>query len=142
MAEPLRTRSPSDGAGPRSVLVVEDDRDLRGALGDLLRLEGGYAVSEAENGMDALLFLRTAPAPDLVVLDLDLPLMDGEELLAEMAADPALAGLPVVVVSSREAVRLPVEAVFQKPCPPEALLSALRRITTGRRADHQDGTRG
>jgi CheY-like chemotaxis protein len=141
MAEPLPTRSPSDSATPRSILVVEDDPELRGALADLLRLDGGYAVSEAENGIDALLFLRTAPAPDLVILDLDLPLMDGEELLAHIAADPALAGLPVVIVSSREGVRLPAEAVFQKPCQPDALLAALRRISAAGRAGDRDGTR-
>jgi CheY-like chemotaxis protein len=130
MAEPLCTRSPIDGA-LRSILVVEDDRELRGALADLLRLEGGYTVSEAENGIDALLFLRTGPVPDLVILDLDLPLMDGEELLAQIGADPTLAVLPVVVVSSRETARLPAEALFHKPCQPEALLAALRRICAG-----------
>lgn len=133
MAEPLRTRSPPDAAPRPSVLVVEDDRDLRGALADLLRLEGGYAVAEAENGLDALRLLRAAPTPELVILDLDMPLMGGEELLAQLGADPALAALPVVVVSSREGVRLPAEAVFQKPCSPEALLAALRRIVAGER---------
>jgi DNA-binding response OmpR family regulator len=141
MAETLRTRSSSESAALRSVLVVEDDRDLREALADLLRLEGGYAVSEAENGIDALLFLRTAPVPDLVILDLDLPLMDGEELLAQIGADPTLARLPVVIVSSRETIRLAADAVFHKPCHPEALLAALRRLSGGRAAEADD-TRG
>lgn len=141
MADTLRTRSSSESAALRSVLVVEDDRDLREALADLLRLEGGYAVSEAENGMDALLFLRTAPAPDLVILDLDLPLMDGEELLAQLGANPVLARLPVVIVSSRETIGITADAVFHKPCHPEALLAVLRRLSGGR-ADAAGETRG
>jgi CheY-like chemotaxis protein len=131
MAASRPTAPIAGGVSPsgRWVLLVEDDRELRGALADLLRLEGGYTVSEVENGLDALLLLRSAaPGPDVMLLDLDLPVMDGLELRARIAEDPALADLPVVILSSREPGRLAAEAVLQKPCHPEALLAALGRI--------------
>lgn len=114
----------------RRVLVVEDDRELRGALADLLRLEG-WEVDEAENGIEALLALRTGAVPDALLLDLVMPLMNGWELRNALLADPLLAGLPVVVLSGSDAERIDADAFLVKPCPPDRLLATLARLVPG-----------
>src|SRR4051812_49299899 len=100
----------------RLVLVVEDDEDTRGALSEVLADEG-YSVSEASDGATALRRLRSQ-RPDLMLLDLGLPEMPGEELLRTKASDPALAAIPVLVLSGapRPLPALPgVAAVVPKP---------------------------
>jgi CheY-like chemotaxis protein len=81
------------------VLVVEDDAPIREALCAVLR-DDGYAVAEAGDGQEALEFLRTHPTPRVILLDLMMPVMDGWTFLREQAADPALAGIPVVVITA------------------------------------------
>lgn len=116
------------GRSPRGrVLVVEDDRELRGALGDLLRHEG-YLADEAENGFEALLALRTGEVPDLVLLDLAMPVMTGWELCDALVADPLLARIPVVALTAHEPDGVRAELVLAKPCRPEKLLAAVARF--------------
>jgi len=81
----------------RRVLVVEDDADLREALVGLLVAEG-HEVEGVGDGRAALESMR-ARRPDVVVLDLMLPIMDGWEVLAVQRSEPGLAEIPVVVVS-------------------------------------------
>jgi CheY-like chemotaxis protein len=120
--------TPLREATRRRVLLVDDDREVRGAIADLL-LSEGFDVTEAEHGLEALLQLRTAvPCPDVVVLDLVMPVMSGWEFREAQLADPAIADIPVIVLSSRPAGGLPFAARLQKPCPPEALLETLRRV--------------
>jgi CheY-like chemotaxis protein len=111
----------------RLVLVVEDDEDTRDALGEVLADEG-YSVSEASDGATALRRLRSQ-RPDLMLLDLGLPEMRGEELLRTKASDPALTSIPVVVLSG--ATRPPelpgVAAVIAKPFDIEDVVALVRR---------------
>ena len=92
------------------VLLVEDDP------GDVLMTREAFADHDLDNtlhvvgdGVEALQFLRRegahadAPTPDLVLLDLNLPRMDGREVLAELKADPELRRIPVVVLTTSEA---------------------------------------
>src|SRR5512138_1873874 len=65
----------------RVVLVVDDDRDVREALALALEL-GGYLTVRAGDGLDALLALRTGPSPDVIVLDLEMPIMSGWDFRA------------------------------------------------------------
>ena len=90
----------------KTILVVDDERDIRESLGDLLR-EEGYDVIEAQNGVEALARLRenTHVSPCVIVLDLMMPVMDGYQFRAEQLRDSALAGIPVVVVSAEGNVR-------------------------------------
>src|SRR5437867_3855806 len=81
------------------VLVVEDNRAASEALAALLRLSG-YGVDTADDGIEALAYLRGNPPPFLVLLDLVMPRMGGREFLAAKAADPALAPAPVVILSA------------------------------------------
>jgi len=88
--------SPNSGG---TVLVVEDDSLARECMRMLLEREG-YAVSEAANGREALDRLRDGCRPALILLDLMMPVMDGWQFRAEQQSDPALAAIPVVVVSA------------------------------------------
>jgi CheY-like chemotaxis protein len=123
--------SPSPSASPSKglVLLAEDYRDTREALAIILR-DDGYSVKTAANGVDALAMLRLGVRPSVIVLDLMLPMMDGAELLGEMALDPNLADIPVVVITgarARESVLAfrNVRAVLRKPFPFLRLISAI-----------------
>src|SRR5207247_2102614 len=78
--------------------IIEDDPDLRDALGELLSGEG-YEVATAADGREGLRRLGAPPRPCLVLLDLMLPAMDGFEFRLRQLEDPALAAIPVIVFS-------------------------------------------
>src|SRR5688572_2385178 len=84
----------------RTVLVVEDDQDVCDSVCDTL-VDAGYAVARATNGRLALNALE-APneLPDLVLLDLMMPVIDGEQFLQEVRKDPRLSALPVVLLTA------------------------------------------
>jgi CheY-like chemotaxis protein len=84
-----------------TILVVDDEASARNALARLLRKEG-YEVETANNGREALEALEAAGAqrPDLVLLDLMMPEIDGLELLEILHADPHFKALPVVVLTA------------------------------------------
>jgi two-component system response regulator CpxR len=92
-----------------AILVVDDDRDIRETLGEIL-LHEGYRVEMAENGARALDIIRRGPAPVLVLLDLMMPVMSGWEFLELAETDEALAAIPVVVVSAMPAPLAPADA--------------------------------
>jgi len=85
----------------KTVLLVEDDCDLRDALQLVLKRKG-YRVTCAGNGQEALDTMRSpeAPSPSLILLDLMMPVMDGWEFRAEQLKDPALADIPVILIST------------------------------------------
>lgn len=105
---------------PGTVLVVEDDDDLRELLAMILEKEG-YRVLTAVHGGDALAVLAEAPeAPDLVLLDLLMPIMGGLEFRRRQLQDPRLAPIPVLILSGEgrptpELTALGVRRVVQKP---------------------------
>lgn len=115
----------------RRVLIVEDDDDVRGSLHMVLE-DDGWAVSLAPDGEAALEVLRAEPDAFAVVLvDLMMPRLGGVGLLGRKALDPAIAAVPVVVVSAIvDRVQLPdtgdVRAVLQKPVSIAGLLDAVR----------------
>ena len=122
-------RARRDGSEPL-VLIVEDDRAIREPLSVLLRGEG-YRVSLAENGQEALRKLRTEPSPDIIVLDLRMPVMDGWEFRAIQQQDPVLGLIPVVAISadgSAQAVTMSADAYLRKPLDPGDLLKAIDSI--------------
>ena len=122
-------RTRHDGDEP-SILIVEDDRAIREPLSVLLRGEG-YRVSLAENGQEALRKLRTEPSPDIIVLDLRMPVMDGWEFRAIQQQDPVLGLIPVVAISadgSAQAVTMSADAYLRKPLDPSDLLQTIEGI--------------
>ncbi|OHA07513.1 MAG: hypothetical protein A2934_03625 [Candidatus Sungbacteria bacterium RIFCSPLOWO2_01_FULL_47_10] len=82
----------------KNILVVEDDETLRGAISDKLRSEG-YAVLEAADGSEALR-IAFENHPNVILLDLMLPIMDGAEVLSELRKDAWGAKIPVIIVSN------------------------------------------
>ena len=107
------------------VLVVEDEADLRIALVELLSI-WGYRVMTACDGREALERLRTGQDPVLVLLDLQMPVMDGDELLDEVARHPPRRPLRIVVLSAnldvhRRTSHRAVTAALNKPVLPERL---------------------
>ena len=82
-----------------TILLAEDDEDLRGALRDFLQ-DAGYGVWTAANGKEALDCLRERGGACLILLDLMMPVMNGWELRAELARDPRLARIPIVVCTA------------------------------------------
>ncbi|HTV18000.1 MAG TPA: response regulator [Polyangiaceae bacterium] len=114
------------------VLVVEDEPDIREMMVALLESRG-YAVAAAADGADALAQLRAGRAPCLILLDLMMPVMDGWTFCREKGRDPALAGIPVIVVSAvsrqdRRNQALPVVEHISKPIQVESLLAAVARF--------------
>jgi two-component system, cell cycle response regulator DivK len=82
----------------KRILVVEDQEDNRQILRDLLR-SAGYDVIEAEDGQAGLALVKTQ-RPDLILMDAQLPVMDGYESTRRIKADPDLRSIPVIVVTS------------------------------------------
>ena len=110
------------------VLIVEDDADLREMMAHLLGLEGFGATSVA-NGREALEYLRHSDKPDVILLDLMMPVMDGWEFRREQQSDPALAHVPVVVMSALDGPRtanVQANAVLKKPLDFDRLLQLVR----------------
>lgn len=119
---------------PRDILVIDDDRDIRETLGEILAHEG-YRVALAENGAQGLELIRRGPPPDLVLLDLMMPVLSGWEFLEIAETDAALAEIPVVVVSAMPAPLAPedahggVKACLGKPLKLDQLLELVRRFS-------------
>ncbi|MBX3192041.1 MAG: response regulator [Labilithrix sp.] len=109
-----------------TVLVVDDDQDTVETMRDIL-LEEGHTVLCASNGKDALALALASP-PDLVLLDLNMPEMDGRAFLDVVRRVPALANVTVVVLSgAADAARVSCEAV-QKPLRLDTLLGLIDRV--------------
>lgn len=112
------------------ILVVEDDLDIRAMLVELL-LERGYQTHEATNGSQALAWLRETPRrPDLILLDLRMPVMDGARFRQEQQGDAAFSSIPVLLVSAElqgaeEAEELGVSAFLAKPFDVDELFSTI-----------------
>jgi CheY-like chemotaxis protein len=121
----------SDAAGV--VLLVDDDRDVRELHSLLLRLSG-YVVFEACDGVEALALLRRV-RPHVILLDLQMPNMDGRQFLERLRSRPDRADVPVCVVSGQpldETIR--VDAFLRKPFVEPALLEMVERLVKDRRA--------
>lgn len=116
----------------RTILVVDDEPLIAMALEAELT-DAGYGVVTAANGRQGLERLAEEPRPDLVLTDMMMPVMSGAEMLAAMAANPGLAEIPVVILSSLPEAIIRARAkgaaaILRKPYTAEAVLSAVVRI--------------
>ena len=109
---------------PRRVLVIEDDPEMRDALVEVLKLEG-YEVSSAPDGAAGLRDARRQQ-PNVILLDLMMPVMSGWEFRAQQKRDPHLATVPVIVMSAFDN-DLDVDESVPKPFTLEDMLDAVRR---------------
>jgi CheY-like chemotaxis protein len=121
----------TEQGGDKSILVVEDDAATREALAMILGAEG-FRVTGAANGEEALGLLRSTPPPDLILLDLMMPIMDGWQFRREQTHDPRLSAIPVVVLSAdgnvqQKASALRAAGYLQKPVEMDHLLETIRR---------------
>jgi len=134
--------SPNDVGEPIEILMVDDSMgDVRLAQEALKEARVGNRLSVVHDGEQAMKFLRRedgyaeAPRPDLVLLDLNMPRMDGREVLARIKGDPELRSIPVVVLTTSEAEAdivkaydLHANAYITKPVDLEAFLDAVRVV--------------
>ncbi len=119
---------------PKTVLVVDDDADTRTSVAQILK-DHGYTVMMAGDGRQALdLLRRQTPRPGLILLDMMMPVMDGNAFRTEQERDPDLRGIPVVVFSAfgnvaRAAADLHAAGYLPKPLSTTALLETIARVT-------------
>jgi CheY-like chemotaxis protein len=117
------------------ILIVEDHPTMREALRLVLERED-LEIVEAGDGTSALALARSDP-PDLILLDLHIPGISGEDVLAELKADPVTAGARVIVVTATgeegraRALAVGADAYFTKPFSPIALLQAVEQARGG-----------
>jgi phosphate regulon transcriptional regulator PhoB len=115
------------------VLIVEDEPDIRDLLAFHLERDG-YQVTRATTGPEALRQLRAAP-PDLVILDLMLPEMDGLEVCRRLRAEPATATLPVIMLTAKGdevdrvvGLEMGADDYVVKPFSPKEMLARVRAV--------------
>jgi two-component system, chemotaxis family, chemotaxis protein CheY len=109
----------------KPILIVEDDALTRGALCDLLELEG-YTVQAVCDGVEAIEYVRQHDSPGLIILDLMMPRMDGWRFREEQKKYPKLDQCPVVVISaSVQDKDVDADVVLHKPVDVDLLLSSI-----------------
>jgi CheY-like chemotaxis protein len=114
------------------ILIADDDPDLRESLRLLLELQG-HSVQEAQNGVEALRHLDVGHPPCVILLDLMMPVMDGWQFRREQLRNPALAPIPVLVMSAvpshmQRAEELAVHRMFAKPFDYDDLLTEVATL--------------
>ena len=117
----------------KCILVVEDQEDNRQILRDLLA-STDYEIVEAVNGVEALAALAKQ-RPDLILMDIQLPILDGYEATRRIKADPALRSIPIIAVTSYalsgdedKAREAGCDAYVPKPYSPRQLLAKIREF--------------
>jgi CheY-like chemotaxis protein len=85
----------------RRVVYVEDNPSNRHLMAEVLALRPGLVLETAADGLEGLALLQRPPRPDLALIDIDLPGLDGLALCRRLKADPALAGLPLMAVTAQ-----------------------------------------
>jgi two-component system cell cycle response regulator DivK len=115
----------------KCILVVEDQEDNRRILRDLFA-NAGYELIEAESGEEALTAL-TVRLPDLILMDIQLPVMDGYEAARRIKSNPDMSAVPIIAVTSyalagdeAKALAAGCNAYVTKPYSPRALLAKVR----------------
>jgi chemosensory pili system protein ChpA (sensor histidine kinase/response regulator) len=110
------------------VLVVDDDDEIREVLREVL-LTAGYAAETAPNGQEALdRLMRASLVPDVVVLDLDMPVLDGAGLYRLMRQEPKLVSIPIVVSTGMPAAAPAGARVLPKPVDVPHLLETVAEL--------------
>ena len=116
----------------KRILVVEDQQDARRIIRDMLA-STNYEITEAENGEEALVAIAKQ-RPDLILMDIQLPVMDGYATTRQIRADPALRSIPIIAVTSyalsgeeQKARAAGCDDYVPKPFSPRELLAKIRQ---------------
>ena len=120
-------------SGNGTILVVDDDRDTRQAASEMLT-EAGYRPVTARNGLEALHLLRTGERPVAMIVDMYMPIMDGESFCDTCDQEPRFADIPRIIVSvnktnSSHIRRWRAAAFLEKPIHPERIIEAIKAAT-------------
>ncbi|HEY7569713.1 MAG TPA: response regulator [Gemmatimonadaceae bacterium] len=122
-----------------TILIVEDNEDNRIVYSTMLR-HFGFAVDEAENGAEGILKARTK-LPDLILMDIAIPLVDGWEAVQRLKRDPVTAGIPIVALTAHampadreKAIQVGCDGYLAKPCEPRAVVEEVKRILASKTA--------
>jgi len=110
------------------IVVIDDDADLRKALGWMLRLDG-FEVSEFSDATEAISRIEGGLPADLILLDLMMPRMNGWEFCTYRAQSSVLTKVPVIVITARQSIVPPtgVSEILLKPFDPQLLQAAIAR---------------
>jgi DNA-binding response OmpR family regulator len=118
----------------KRVMIVEDDADVRGLLRRYLEHQA-YACDPAASAAQCLRLLTEAPPPDLILLDHELPDMDGKALTSMIRARAEVAGVPILLITGRKlepegaaALAAGVDACLYKPFSPRVLLAKVQAL--------------
>ena len=113
------------------ILIVEDHADTSAALYGLLTARG-YSVLTADNGQQAIDLLDRGIRPGLILVDLVMPQVSGEDVLAHLNRHPELRSIPTIVITAvpKEQVRVITNAVFSKPLDFANLTRAIEALIT------------
>jgi CheY-like chemotaxis protein len=129
-------KSTKKAAPARKVLIVDDFEDNRAMYAEFLRYSG-FEVIEASDGAQAI-EQATAMTPDVIVMDLSLPVLDGWEATRRLKGDPRTRHIPVVALTghaleghSQGAREAGCDWFLAKPCLPETLLNTLNELLSG-----------
>jgi CheY-like chemotaxis protein len=129
----METTACSPGQERGRLLIAEDDKDIRFLLELRLR-RAGFEITVATDGEEALRIVRSEP-PDLVLLDVAMPVLDGLSMLDQMRAHPETSDLPVVLLSAtvdesqiRDGLRRGANAYLKKPFQLEELLTTIELL--------------
>src|SRR5688572_8275352 len=124
---------------PPTVLIVEDNEDNRIVYSTMLR-HFGFAVDEAENGAEGILKARSS-LPDLILMDIAIPLVDGWEAVQRLKKDPTTAHIPIVALTAHampadreRAMHVGCDGYLAKPCEPRAVVEEVKRILASKTA--------
>jgi CheY-like chemotaxis protein len=111
----------------RTVLIIEDEQNSRECIAEILA-RAGFHTAEAANGAAAWNYLQRSQPPSLIILDINMPVMDGRKFREMQLRNPSFAEIPVIVVSaldSEATADLSANAVIRKPINIETLLQAV-----------------
>ncbi len=129
----------------RRVLIADDDDDTREMYAWCLRA-AGWLVAEAANGHDAFK-IAAALRPDIIVMDLRMPVLSGLDAIGRLKADERTRDIPIVICTGLDGATLESHAhhamcdgLVTKPCPPDSMVALLDALTASRDAESPDGS--
>ncbi|MDP9037138.1 MAG: response regulator [Myxococcota bacterium] len=129
----MTTPTDAQNAGTKTILVVDDFQDNRAMYAEFLRYSG-FGVAEAANGLEAIQQAASV-LPDVIVMDLSLPVLDGWEATRRLKLDAATRHIPIIALTGHalpahleEARQAGCDRVLSKPCLPQDLLDAIHGL--------------